>query len=266
MATFGVSMVRDEEDVIAGTLRHMADEVDHIIVADNGSTDSTARLLRRLAADGLPLTVLHDPEVGYYQSAKMTRLAARAADMGARWIVPFDADELWFAHDGRIREVLAQVATRDNVNVAVAQLTNHLCTALDPEGDDPMRTMVWRQRDPAPLPKVAFQWHPDAVIHQGNHGVDLPGTDVVRAPLLQVRHFPYRSAEQFTRKAVNGAQAYAAADLPQDMGLHWRAYGDLAQRFGKQVLGEVFREHFWYLSPTDSGLVLDPAPYLRWRT
>ena len=45
MITFGVSMVRDEADVIEGTLRHMADEVDELIVADNGSVDGTTDIL-----------------------------------------------------------------------------------------------------------------------------------------------------------------------------------------------------------------------------
>ena len=32
-----------------------------------------------------------------------------------------------------------------------------------------------------------------------------------------------------------------------------------------EVLGEVFRQHWWYLSPVDAGLVHDPAQYCRWR-
>lgn len=259
MTTFGVSMVRDEADVIAGTLRHLADEVDRLIVADNGSTDGTGDILRDLARD-LPLTVLDDPEPAYYQSAKMSALAERAAGMGATWIVPFDADELWVASAGRIRDVLADL----DADIAHADLLNHFCTAIDPRGDDPFRTIGWRQRDVAPLPKVAFRWEPGAVVHQGNHGVSLPSGGSAKAA-LEVRHFPYRSAAQFVRKAINGAGAYARTDLPADQGAHWRAYGQIAARHGHEALEDVFRQHFWYLSPTDSGLVHDPAPYLRWR-
>ncbi len=83
--------------------------------------------------------------------------------------------------------------------------------------------------------------------------------------VLQVRHFPYRSAAQFVRKAITGAAAYACTDLPPDQGAHWRAYGEIAERHGTEALADVFREHFWFRSPTDSGLVHDPAPYMRWR-
>lgn len=279
MATFGVSMVRDEADVIAGTLRHMADEVDHLLVADNLSTDGTRDILADLARE-LPLTVVDDPVAGYYQSAKMSALAAQAAAAGAAWIVPFDADELWYSPLGRIREVLAELG----YPIAVARLTNHLRTAIDLDEPDPFVSMVWRQRDPAPLPKVAFRWEEGAVIAQGNHAVDFPSASAILRsvfpglsagatalangmPCLQVRHFPYRSADQFTRKAINGAAAYRAAPgLSEQDGAHWRAYGEIADREGPARLGDVFRTHFWYLSPTDAGLVRDPAPYLRWRS
>lgn len=258
MTTFGIAMIKDEADVIVGSLCHMADEVDHLLVLDNGSTDGTLEILAELE-DQLPLTVIDDPEVGYFQSRKMSALAEQAAAGGADWIVPFDADELWFAHVDRIRFVLADVTAR----VAYASLFNHFPSGVDPDDPDPFRSIVWRQPEPAQLPKVAFRWEPGAVIHQGNHGVTLPsGTSGVH--LLEIRHFPYRSAEQFVRKARNGAAAYRATDLPLTTGAHWRQYGDLLDRYGEEALEGVFREHFWHLAPVEAGMIHDPAPYARW--
>lgn len=258
---FAVSMVKDEADVIAGTLRHLdGEDVDGIIVADNGSTDETRKILDSIELE-CELVIVDDPDVAYRQSEKMTFLAGLAAERGATWIVPFDADELWVFRGDRLGvELRACVA-----DVATAELFNHFPSAVDPAGDDPFETIVWRQQSPAPLPKVAFRWRDGAVIDQGNHGVtlDFPDPPIV-ASGLEVRHFPYRSVEQFVRKARNGAAAYAATDLPADVGAHWRSYGELLERYGEEVLHDVFREHFWFLSPADAGLVLDPAPYLRW--
>jgi hypothetical protein len=259
MTSWGVTMARDEADVIAGTLRHMADEVDGLVVADNRSTDDTRKIIDALDLP-VPLIVIDDDEPAYYQSQKMTALARIAAQQGATWIVPFDADELWFTPAGRIADVLeGSVAA-----VVEAKLFNHFPTAVDPDEVDPFDRIVWRQPEPAALPKVAFRWHPDAVICQGNHDVWL-STRALRAQALEIRHFPYRSAEQFVRKARNGAEAYRAADLPDEIGAHWRSYGDLLDRFGADALLEVFRTHFWFLSPTDAGLTPDQAPYLRWQ-
>lgn len=252
-------MVKDEADVIEGTLRHMADEVDHILIADNGSTDGTSEILTRLEHE-LPLTVRDDPETGYFQSRKMSALAQEAANNGATWIVPFDADELWVWRGNRIRDELA-ACTAD---VVVADLFNHFASAVDPPGDDAFRTIVHRQALTGALPKVAFRWREGAVIHQGNHGVTLPGQHTSTVG-LEVRHFPYRSAEQFISKARNGAAAYAATDLAPTIGQHWREYGLLLDRYGEEALGDVYREHFFFLAPSLSGLTHDPAPYLRWQ-
>lgn len=252
-------MVKDEADIVEGTVRHMADEVDFLLVVDNASTDGTRDLLADLACD--TITVQDDPDRAYFQSRKMSVLAEQAAFMGAEWIVPFDADELWVWPRDRISAELSGC----RCDIVTADLFNHFATAVDPEKGGPFETIVWRQRKPVDLPKVAFRWRPGAVIHQGNHGVDLPGGAVTTSGPV-IHHFPYRSAEQFIRKARNGAAAYRATDLPLSEGAHWRAYGDLLDRHGEDALADVFRTHFWFLSPVDSGMVVDPAPFLRWQT
>lgn len=260
MSTFGIATVKDESDVIAGTLLHMADEVDHMIVVDNASGDGTREILAELEWQ-LPLDVMDDPEVAYHQSARMSFLAAKAAERGADWIVPFDADELWYWRGGRIRDELADLK---GVDIVEAALYNHFPSGIDPIGDDPFETICFRQAKPAPLPKVAFRWRKGATIHQGNHGVDLEGPTTRISGGLEIRHFPYRSAEQFVKKARNGAAAYAATDLPEHVGAHWRGYGEILHRHGVEALADVFREHFWAMSPVDKGWVPDPAPYRRW--
>lgn len=257
MTTIGVCMVKDEADIIGPTVAHMAYHVDSLIIADNGSTDGTRRILADMARH-LPLTVLDDPEPAYYQSAKMSHLAACAAAAGAQWVVPFDADELWYTpHGDRIADLLAGML---GTPVVRARLFNHWASAKDGPHPNPFLSMRWRETQPAPLDKVAFRWEPGAVIHQGNHGVSLPGgVDSVVA--LEIRHFPYRTTDQFVRKALNGAAAYALTDLPEYEGAHWRQYGALHDSLGREALEDVFREHFWRFDPAARGMVEDPAPY-----
>lgn len=260
MTVAAVSMVKDELDVIVGSILHMVDEVDFLIVADNGSTDGTREALAELA-DDLPLDVIDDPDPAYYQSVKMSRLGELAYSRGARWVVPFDADELWFSRGDRMSVIL-----RDRKeDVVRAELYNHFPSGVDPEGADPFRTIIWRQKEPAPLPKVAIRWREGTIIDQGNHSATMHGRDMRIGNGLEVRHFPYRSAEQFIRKARNGAAAYAATDLPPEVGAHWRGYGQIYDRYGEEACGDVFRQHFWHLSPVDNGMVPDPAPYMRWQ-
>ena len=253
MTVVAVSMVKDEADIVAATVAHMCGQVDAVIVADNCSTDGTRDLL-----DGLPVTVVDDPDPAYYQSRKMTALAEMArVEFDATWVVPFDADEWWYSPHGRIADVLEQHSS----HVATAALYDHVATGADPDVDDPVKRTGWRRRTPAPLPKVAARCAPDLVIAQGNHDAiyDTP-TDRIDG-LLVVRHFPYRSPEQMARKARNGAEAYAATDLPEDAGAHWRAYHQLMVAHGDEAIHDVFRMWFWTADPTtDPTLIYDPAP------
>lgn len=250
-----IARVKDEADIIASTVGHMLTQVDHVIVEDNGSTDGTLDILNRLGVE-----VLHDPTVGYYQSAAMSRLAAYAAHgHGAVIVVPFDADEVWFSPHGRIADVLAE---HSEGSIYTAQLYDHIATGYDPDDPDPVRRMAYRRAAPGALPKVAVRPYPRVTIHQGNHGADYGERVETTAGLLEVRHFPYRSVEQFVAKVRNGAAAYAATDLPEDMGKHWRDYGRLLDSGGPEAIASVFRAWFWSANPDayDSGLIYDPAP------
>jgi len=264
MTTFGIVMVKDEADVIASTVLWMATQVDELIVADNGSTDGTRKILQGLAAD-LPLTVVDDPEVGYYQSRKMSALAARALERGATWVVPFDADEIWCSRWGRVADVLDRHTP--DYGIVTAAVFDHVATGCDADDPDPVRRMLWRRPAPLPLPKVAARAACGLTIEAGNHWARHPiparPTD---KPALTVHHFPYRSGEQVVRKVRNGAAAYAATSgLPDTMGAHWRQWG----AFTDDEIGDLFRKWFWRADPrlkvTIDGerqppLVHDPAP------
>lgn len=255
----GITIVKDEADIIEGVVEHMLAEVDHVVVGDNLSTDATPEILRGLSERyDDRLTVYCDEEVAYMQSAKMTALAQVAADAGAEWVVPFDADEWWYSPFGRIGDILEGIPGQ--YLTASAALYDHVATGADPDNLSPLYRMGWRRRLPGPLPKVACRTRADLVIEQGNHAARYEGHTTCLTGQLVVRHFPFRSAEQMTRKAINGAAAYAATDLPLDVGAHWRQYGALIDAHGPDALHPVFREWFFVEQPeADEALIFDPV-------
>lgn len=237
MTVIAVTMVRDEADVIEATLRHTATQVDRIIVADNLSTDGTAEILARLA-DELPLTVVADDEPGYFQADKMTRLALDAMNMGADWVLPFDADEFWTGRDGRT--VRAELEAIDHeIDTVYAAGYDHIGEGLS----------SFRRPDPQPLPKVAFRPGPDRRLAMGNH--DVTGGNGRACEALAFRHFQYRSLGQMARKVRQGAAAYAVTDLAETYGAHWRQAATLSD--------EELAER-WAALNGEPGLVFDPAP------
>lgn len=243
MRVFAVSMFKDEEDVAEHVLSHFeAQGVDGIIVADNISTDRTRERLEQTAERlrkkrSIEIHIVEDRELAYYQSKKMTALAAQAGARGATWIVPFDADELWHPADGSTLAAFFR-GVHPRHHVVTAQRFTYVASARDDPAEPIFfRRLQWRARELAGLPKVAVRWHRSLVIHQGNHEATFRGVAVRPTAGLIVRHYPYRSVEHFVRKVSNGKAAYKAMSrVPEDQMLEWRHYGRILERGGSDAL------------------------------
>lgn len=258
MSVYGIALVKDEADIIAQTVRHMATQVDHLLVADNMSTDGTRDILSDLARE-LPLTVIDDTDVAHYQARKLTALSHRAADMGADWVAPFDADELVSSPLGRLGDVMGQQKRR--VWVLSVALLEYRPTTSDPDNPDPYARIGWRKAQPNVLPKVVCRCHPDLWIGEGSHTAHYAGV-ALRSILDAVvtRHFPYRSAEQFVSKMRNGSRGRNATDLPPEVGVHLREHGRILAERGPAALERIYwQEHVIHDAENDPTMIFDPV-------
>ncbi len=261
---WAVTMVADEEDIIGYNILHLLVQgFDKVVVADNLSADRTPAILFHLQkAFPDKIEVQLDDDPAYYQSFKMTKLAQYAYEQGARWVVPFDADELLYSmnKDHTVAELLRQA----NANVVGIPMWNHFCTPKDKESVNPFKRMLYRHPEQNPLDKIAMVWEPGMVIDMGNHNVRI-GRSALCLPGIAIgigiRHFPYRSAAHFIHKAERGGKAYElATGLPATAGAHWRQYYTDLKNKGAEALISHYEAHFTYADP-DIQLKYDPAPY-----
>jgi hypothetical protein len=260
MTVWAVGIVRDEADIIETTVTRMLREVDHVLVADNRSVDGTSEILRSLDR----VTVLFDPDPAFadQQARRTTVLAGLAAQRGAGWVVPFDADEVWVAHDGRrIGDLLDDLP--DHILLARGVMKNHVSTERDPPGSDVPSRMVYRRPEFARFPKVACRTRPELSIVKGNHHASYGGEfDVRRVDgLLSVHHFPIRSVEQFLVKARQRADELSNATIPEVyMQADKRDSVRILEEEGGDALVAKFYEEHWFADPDAAGLVFDPCP------
>lgn len=250
-------LVKDEADIIGWNLDWLLTQVDFVYAQDNASTDGTREILGRRSASNDRIQVVDDFETGYWQSIKTTDLAQEAYANGHDWVVPVDADEFWYATDQRtIKQYLEGMAP--DVMMVEAELFNHIPSASDDKTEpNPFERICWRQREKGALPKVACRTRPDLVIEAGNHSARVAG-QALKAGGLCVRHFSWRTRDQYLRKIRNGQRAYAATDLPWSTGEHWRMWAEHPD--------EAIRDHFtrWFYTEQpeqDPTLIYDPAPY-----
>lgn len=283
MSVAAIMLVKDEADIIEPVVRHLLANVDEVIVADNGSTDGTREILHDLKTSyPSELIVGEDIEPAYYQSEKTTKLAMDALRLGHEWVIPCDADEIWYADGRPLKEFLAGLSP--DVMIVEAEMHHHIPTAEDApswdvagiaeteEGEavaagynllpkaNPFERIGWRKRAAAALPKVAARLRPDLIIEAGNHNATVDG-NALRSGGLHLRHFSWRSPEQYLRKIRNGEAAYAATSLPKDVGNHWRMW----QGYPDEAILDHFERWFYSKNPrADETLIYDPVtPFLK---
>jgi hypothetical protein len=246
MTVVGVSMVHNEIDIVAFTVRHMVAECDHVIVADNMSTDGTHEMLLDIALSEPRLHIEDEPSFPYRQNLTMNRLSELArTEYGATWVVPFDMDEYVYSPAWKIYEVLPSLATQQ---VKVGAYEFHPQPTDDAKERNPFKRVVWR-RDLTPDHKVAFVPKSGSVLSFGNHIYGDAWEEVSRSTLY-IRHVPYRSLEQAKAKSRHGKAALEAAGQGTQ-GWHWRHMGGWS---------DAEWSAWWETWLAHDGLTKDPLP------
>lgn len=227
MKLVAVSVVKNEADVIEAFVRHTCAWVDHHLVFDHDSTDGTREILAALLREGLSLSVYTDDQLGKLQQARsnhLTRLAA--AELGADWIFPLDADE-FLTGPGRpaLEKTLASLVPSTPASL---RMLNYYSTATDdPAQINPVLRLTHCERNQGHTIKVAIPaplaLETGVTASMGSHTLQRETREIPATPLppeFQLAHFPLRSPSQEAKRIVlaelqklSRGRAHAGLDL-----------------------------------------------------
>jgi SAM-dependent methyltransferase len=230
--SLGISMVKNESDIIEAFVRHNLAYVDLLVVVDNDSVDGTRDILVAMQIEGLPIVLFDDPIPGYFQSEKLTFLYRKIAPIFRPKLVYFlDADEFIVA---RSRESLeAQLKQLPAGAQAFYPWRTYVPGPDAAPPRDLLREITHRRRREEPVFYKAVlarvpQLDNDLVIDQGCHCLRRSSGQQLPAHLLTdacVAHFPVRSLDQIQAKAIIGWFAYLiksqSANI-QGQGFQWQ--------------------------------------------
>lgn len=246
MKIAAISMVKDEADIIELFVRINARWADRFFILDNGSSDATGHILRRLAEEGLPISLHHDPSI-HYRQAEMTTGLARAALEFERYdyLFPIDGDEfiedpVQFKNDlGRLP---ASTAAELEWSTLVPK-NNDSMLRMAPlfDGFDRRRTEV-RRICKVVLPASALE---HGQIEMGNHtATDHLGTPIRSVPISsRLCHVPVRSKAQIIAKTLIGSHKMSIK-LNRKPGevFHWDLIAEFIRSNRFRLTDEQLRE------------------------
>jgi glycosyl transferase family 2 len=246
MRVAGVSLMRDEEDIVAlNLLFHLSLGIDEILVIDNGSSDSTLSILRRLAKRTGKVRWSIDSGT-YRQHELTTGLAREAARRGADWIMVIDADEFW-----QPSKPLKQILVETAASVLMVPIVNFIQRrAQRTRSPDQLLHMTRRVESPVgpvadtrhlvesrSIAFVEMEYPPKCItrasdsmdIHPGNHKITGVEGSEETTNAVRCLHAPLRSFEVLRGKVEQGRRVEEARVFPPTGGWHVKRWRRLAQ-------------------------------------
>jgi Glycosyl transferase family 2 len=261
---FGITTVRNAASTIRVCLLHQLGlGMERILVLDNGSTDATPAILRRIASR-YPVSVTRY-DGAYRQDELMTGLLHEAARAGADWVVPFDDDE-FLVSDQWVPDRLADVR-RDGILVRVVNYVQHRSRRRDSAHG--LLTMTMRAEQPVEAARAAAlaragrasvvecEWprklilraSTDARLELGNHGAQ-GIVELELAEWCRFLHAPMRARASLRRTAEHGLRVRDDPGRSQDVNWQHRVMADAAES------GRL--DEHWLLNSWDDSHVIGP--------
>ncbi len=187
----GLTVVRDEKELIEATIRHLlAHGVNHIFVTDHRSIDGTSEILARLAQQTGRISIERKLDPHFYQERWVNEMLYKVATWRPRWILPFDADEIFIPCT---RPTLIEELRSIQQGVLRAAIWPHA-------------SIERRTAQPTALTKVVCSWHPGYAIAVGAHEVwGHPGPEI--RGRIEVRERGYLSEAHFIAKTKKHLEA-----------------------------------------------------------
>lgn len=115
----GISMVRNESDIIEAFVRHNLTLLDELHIVDHDSTDNTRDILNKLKGENLPIHIYHYNELEFIPVKILNTIMKTIVenDSSIDYIFPLDADEFIYSPSRKKLETLLAFIPNDRVGM-----------------------------------------------------------------------------------------------------------------------------------------------------
>lgn len=207
MRIVGVTVARNEEDIVEASIRHNLRQVDALVVVDHASTDATSAILASLAGEGLPVGVTRDDTLGALSPSFEAELVRRVIEGGADLCIPLGADEFLRVPSRETFERAVQDAGAAGIGIVVQTFAPAF---TDEDIVARLRRAKRRPAEPAGSDRLVATRRAPVGQGPGDARATLP------ASIAAIARVPVRGVEQHVARTAIGYLSRLIATPPVD--------------------------------------------------
>ena len=213
MKIISFTVVKDEEDIIESFIRYNMNILDKMIISENLSNDRTLEILYKLKDEGYDIDILLDRNKTFNQYERRNELLQYTINKyHPDYIFPLDADE--FIATNKKCNPRSIIEKLDDDKMYLYKMENFVLTGESNEDlFIPSRLTKIRKVSKdydyfykCIIPKKIYLYSGGIDLASGAHYLVYKDGKKVREKYLQdlyLAHYPIRSVEQYTNKAIN---------------------------------------------------------------
>jgi hypothetical protein len=256
----GVTVVRNEADIIETMVRQNLHYLDHLVVIDNDSLDETPQIVKRLQSEGLACELRVDHRRNHVQHIILTEFLNNCeSEFDVDRVILLDADEF-------IKSDLTAFSDEMLKSTEVIDLpwsTYAPTTSDDPNALSVLSRITHRRlvEDPqyfkTTVPKRYLR---SAQLRAGSHGFKSKGRKIKgrASSTTKLAHFPVRTSEQLLGKVLLGSWNVRTRKHSSGEAYHWTSLAkqfSASPKISEDQLSEIARN---YASNSTPELIRDP--------
>lgn len=256
----GVTVVRNEADIIETMVRQNLHYLDHLVVIDNDSLDETPQIVSRLQTEGLACELRVDHRRNHVQHIILTEfLNSCESEFNVERVILLDADEFIKSDRASFKDEMLK-----STDVIDLPWTTYVPTPFDNPNALSVLSRITHRRsveDPqyfkTTIPK---QYLKSAKLGAGSHGFKSNGRRVkgIASSTTQLAHFPVRTPEQILGKVLLGSWSVRTREHTSSEAYHWTYLAkqfSASPKISEEQLSEIARK---YASKSTPELIHDP--------
>lgn len=220
-----LTMIKNEADIVETFVRYTMNFAYRMIFIDNGCTDGSIEILKKLKAEGFKLDIYCEADVFYEQYLLENKYIRKiSAEHVFEYLIPLDVDE-FLCSRGNLLEDLNNIA---DDKVSIVEWKTYVMTSEDDSKGfflDAIKHV--RSKEKVTFTKVILPYsilkEMRILVSMGHHNVENVKDDFkIQNDQIQIAHFPVRSRSQIQSKIYQGILAQLMSSYHRVVAFHWK--------------------------------------------